>query len=112
MLFRSYRAEMLFRARLSPFLPGRSMPDDLVRALWHDWDHLLRIGVETGQMLTRADLKTEEDYRRALRTRDARHYVYKRTGQKSLRGSGTVVMEDMGGRTLYWAPGWQTRPEG
>jgi len=107
-----YRAELLFRARLNPHAPGKTVPEAALRRLWKDWAHLLAIGVETGQMLTRADLKTEEDYRRALRTRDARHYVYKRTGQKSLRGSGTVVMEDMGGRTLYWAPGWQTRPEG
>lgn len=107
-----YRAELLFRARLNPHAPGKTVPEAALRRLWKDWAHLLAIGVETGQMLTRADLKTEQDYRRALRSRDERHYVYKRTGQKSLRGSGTVVMEDMGGRTLYWAPGWQTRPEG
>jgi endonuclease-8 len=106
-----YRAELLFRARLDPHAPGRSIPEPALRRLWKDWAHLLAIGVETGQMLTRADLKTEQDYRRALRSRDERHYVYKRTGQRSLRGSGTVVMEDMGGRSLYWAPGWQTRPE-
>ncbi|MGT2426732.1 Fpg/Nei family DNA glycosylase [Amnibacterium kyonggiense] len=106
-----YRAELLFRARLNPHAPGRSIPEPALRRLWKDWAHLLAIGVETGQMLTRADLKTEDDYRRALAHRDARHYVYKRTGQKSLRGTGTVVMEDMGGRNLYWAPGWQTRPE-
>jgi endonuclease-8 len=46
-----------------------------------------------------------------MASRDERHYVYKRTGQKSPRGKGTVVMEEMGGRNLYWAPGWQTRPE-
>ncbi|WP_375407158.1 Fpg/Nei family DNA glycosylase [uncultured Amnibacterium sp.] len=106
-----YRAELLFRARLNPHAPGKTVPEAALRRLWKDWAHLLAIGVETGQMLTRADLKTEQDYRRALRSRGERHYVYKRTGQKSLRGSGTVVMEEMGGRTLYWAPGWQNRPE-
>lgn len=106
-----YRAELLFRARLNPHAPGRTVPEAALRKLWKDWAHLLAIGVETGQMLTRDDLTTEEDYRRALASRGARHYVYKRTGQKSPRGRGTVVMEEMGGRTLYWAPGWQTRPE-
>ena len=106
-----YRAELLFRARLNPHAPGRSIPEATLRKLWRDWAHLLAIGVETGQMMTRDDLKTEEDYRRALASRDERHYVYKRTGLKSPRGRGTVVMEDMGGRNLYWAPGWQTRPE-
>ena len=106
-----YRAELLFRARLNPHAPGKSIPERTLRKLWKDWAHLLAIGVETGQMMTREDLKTEEDYRRALASRDERHYVYKRTGQKSPRGRGSVVMEDMGGRNLYWAPGWQTRPE-
>jgi endonuclease VIII len=106
-----YRAELLFRARLNPHAPGKSIPEAALRRLWKDWAHLLAVGVETGQMMTRDDLKTEEDYRRAMASRDERHYVYKRTGQKSPRGRGTVVMEEMGGRNLYWAPGWQTRPE-
>jgi endonuclease VIII len=106
-----YRAELLFRARLNPHAPGRSIPEPALRRLWKDWAHLLAVGVETGQMMTRDDLRTEEDYRRAMASRDERHYVYKRTGQRSPRGKGTVVMEEMGGRNLYWAPGWQTRPE-
>jgi endonuclease VIII len=106
-----YRAELLFRARLNPHAPGKTIPEAALRKLWKDWARLLAIGVETGQMMTRDDLKTEEDYRRAMASRDERHYVYKRTGQRSPRGKGTVVMEDMGGRNLYWAPGWQTRPE-
>ncbi|GAA2754094.1 Fpg/Nei family DNA glycosylase [Amnibacterium kyonggiense] len=106
-----YRAELLFRARLNPHAPGKTIPEAALRRLWKDWAHLLAIGVETGQMMTRDDLKTEDDYRRAMASREHRHYVYKRTGERSLRGKGTVVMEDMGGRNLYWAPGWQTRPE-
>lgn len=107
-----YRAELLFRARLNPHAPGKSISVPALRKLWKDWSHLLAIGVETGQMMTRDDLTTEADYRRAMASREERHYVYKRTGQKSPRGRGTVVMEDMGGRNLYWAPGWQNRPEG
>ena len=87
------------------------MPERTLRKLWKDWAYLLAIGVETGQMMTRDDLATEDDYRRAMANRDERHYVYKRTGQKSMRGRGAVVMEDMGGRSLYWAPGWQTYPK-
>lgn len=104
-----YRAELLFRARLDPWTPGRDVPERQLRALWRDWVKLLTIGVETGQMLTKDDL-TPEEYRRAMARRADRHYVYKREGEKSLRGRGEVVMEDMGGRNLYWAPGWQKRP--
>jgi len=59
-----YRAELLFRARLDPFRPGREVPEETVRELWRDWVHLLRIGVETGQMLTMDDL--EPPHRRAM----------------------------------------------
>jgi endonuclease VIII len=106
-----YRAELLFRARLNPHTPGKEVPVPALRKLWKDWAHLLEIGVRTGQMMTRDDLDTDEKYSRALASREDRHYVYKRTGLKSPRGRGTVVMEDMGGRNLYWAPGWQTYPK-
>jgi endonuclease-8 len=105
-----YRAELLFRARLNPHTPGKEISVPTLRKLWRDWAHLLAIGVRTGQMMTRDDLETEDQYRRALASRDERHFVYKRTGQKSPRGRGEVVMEEMGGRNLYWAPGWQTLP--
>lgn len=105
-----YRAELLFRARLNPHTPGRDIPVPTLRKLWKDWAHLLEIGVRTGQIMTK-ELTTEEDWVRALASRADRHYVYKRTGERSPRGRGTVVMEDMGGRTLYWAPGWQTAPK-
>ncbi len=106
-----YRAELLFRARLNPHTPGKDIPVPTLRKLWRDWAHLLEIGVRTGQMMTRDDLDTEEAYKRALASREERHYVYKRTGLKSPRGRGQVVMEEMGGRNLYWAPGWQTLPK-
>jgi formamidopyrimidine-DNA glycosylase len=102
-----YRAELLFRARLDPFRPGREVPEETVRALWRDWVHLLRIGVETGQMLTMDDLDPEA-YRKALASRDDRHWVYHRTGEPC-RVCGTgIAMVELGGRKLYWCPTDQT----
>jgi endonuclease-8 len=106
-----YRAELLFRARLDPHTPGREVPEDLVRQLWRDWARLLEIGVRTGQMMTKDEL-SEEEWGKAMADQQERHYVYKRHGLPSPRGEGNVVIEDMGGRNLYWAPGWQTRPAG
>ena len=104
-----YRAELLFRARLDPHTPGREVPEDTVRALWRDWARLLELGVRTGQMMTKDDL-TEKEWSKAMADQQERHYVYKRHGLPSPRGDGNVVIEDMGGRNLYWAPGWQIRP--
>jgi formamidopyrimidine-DNA glycosylase len=98
-----YRAELLFRARLDPFRPGKEVPEELVRELWRDWVRLLRIGVETGQMLTMDDLD-DEAYRKALASRDDRHWVYHRAGEPC-RVCGThIAMTELGGRKLYWCP--------
>jgi formamidopyrimidine-DNA glycosylase len=98
-----YRAELLFRARLNPHTPGRDVPEETVRALWRDWTKLLKIGVKTGQMLTMDGLRGAR-YEAALAHRDDRHWVYHRTG-KPCRVCGTpIVMEEIGGRKLYWCP--------
>ncbi|MDN4596377.1 Fpg/Nei family DNA glycosylase [Leifsonia virtsii] len=98
-----YRAELLFRARQNPHTPGKKVPEDTVRALWRDWVHLLRIGVETGQMMTMDDLD-DESYRKAMASRDDRHWVYKREGLPCRVCGTNIVMEELGGRKLYWCP--------
>ncbi|HTN59756.1 MAG TPA: DNA-formamidopyrimidine glycosylase family protein [Protaetiibacter sp.] len=98
-----YRAELLFRARLDPFRPGREVPEELVRELWRDWAHLLRVGVDTGQMLTMDGLDPEA-HRKALASRDDRHWVYHRTGLPCRVCGTNIAMTELGGRKLYWCP--------
>lgn len=102
-----YRAEMLFRARIDPHAPGSSLPEAVVRELWHDWSRLLRIGVETGQMMTRDGLEGEE-HRLAMSNRADRHWVYKREGLPCRICGTNIVLEEMGARKLYWCPKCQT----
>jgi endonuclease-8 len=98
-----YRAEILFRAGLNPHTPAKSLSDETVRALWQDWAHLLHIGVATGQMMTMDKLEGT-GYRRAMRSRAHRHWVYKREGLPC-RVCGThIVLEEMAARKLYWCP--------
>ncbi|GAA3647031.1 Fpg/Nei family DNA glycosylase [Microbacterium marinilacus] len=101
-----YRAEMLFRARLDPHTPGKAIPEELVRALWDDWVGLLRVGVETGQMMTMDDL-SPDDWRRAMASRDDRHWVYHRAGLPCRVCGTEVVVEEMQARKLYWCPSCQ-----
>lgn len=96
-----YRAEMLFRQRLNPHTPGRDVPEDVVRALWHDWVRLLAIGVETGQMMTMDGL-TGADYRAAMANRDDRHWVYHRAGLPCRICGTEIALEEIGARKLYW----------
>ncbi len=98
-----YRAEMLFRANLNPHTPGRAVPEETVRALWHDWVRLLAIGVDTGQMMTMDDLDPEA-YRRAMAHRDDRHWVYHRAGLPCRVCGTAILLEEMAARKLYWCP--------
>jgi endonuclease-8 len=98
-----YRAELLFRARLNPHIPGRDLSEETIRALWRDWDHLLRVGVATGQMMTMDGLSPEA-YDGAMASRSDRHWVYHRTGLPCRVCGTPIVMEEVGGRKLYWCP--------
>ena len=98
-----YRAEMLFRARLSPYTPGNVVPIDTVRTLWRDWCELLPIGIREGRMLTRlGDDAPKKD------TRAERYWVYKREGLPCRRCGTNIRLDVMGARKLYWCPGCQT----
>ena len=98
-----YRAELLFRARLNPHTPGKLVPEELVRELWRDWSRLLRIGVETGQMMTMDDLDPDA-HRKALASRSDRHWVYHREGLPCRVCGTNIVMELAAARKLYWCP--------
>jgi len=98
-----YRAEMLFRARQNPFTPGKEVREEVVRELWRDWVKLLNIGVQTGQMLTMDDL-SDDDYQKALASRADRHWVYHRTGEPCRVCGTPIMMQELGGRKLYWCP--------
>ncbi|KAA9135039.1 Fpg/Nei family DNA glycosylase [Microbacterium caowuchunii] len=101
-----YRAELLFRARLNPHIPGRDVPEETVRGLWRDWSRLLTIGVETGQMMTMDDLSPDR-WRAAMASRDDRHWVYHRAGLPCRVCGTAIVLEEMGARKLYWCPSCQ-----
>jgi len=101
-----YRAELLFRARINPHAPGKSLSEESLRALWRDWAHLLAIGVNTGQMMTMDDLDGDA-YVLAMKNRADRHWVYKREGLPC-RVCGThITLEEMGARKLYYCPSCQ-----
>lgn len=101
-----YRAELLFRARLDPWTPGRRVPPGTVRALWRDWAVLLADGVRDGVMLTREDLDAAG--REAARHDPAlRHWVYGRAGLPCRVCGTPVVVEEMATRKLYRCPACQ-----
>lgn len=102
-----YRAEILFRHRLNPYLPAAQLTEDQAIALWRDWKVLLTDGVKTGVMLTRNDMDAALR-KRALRSGKERYFVYKREGQPC-RVCGThIALDLMASRKLYFCPECQS----
>lgn len=91
-----YRAELLFRAGVSPHRLGSKVSEQTLLAVWDDAVKLMKIGVKTGLMLTR------EDFLRAKVPTGDRYYVYKREGLPCRTCGKKVKLELFYGRKLYW----------
>jgi endonuclease-8 len=97
-----YRAEVLYRAGLSPFRPGREVPESTWDGIWADLRVLLRAGVRVGHIVTTQ--REDRDRRSGPPRVEDRFYVYRRHGQPCRRCGTEVRTELMVGRNLYWCP--------
>src|SRR5262245_23802376 len=81
-----YRAEVLFRHRVDPHLPGRELDHDTWTAMWQDLVRLMHEGVRTGRIETVAPEHEPEAMGRPPRVDDhgGEVYVYRRSGQPCL----------------------------
>jgi formamidopyrimidine-DNA glycosylase len=105
-----YRAEVLFRHRLDPWMPGRELGEGRWEALWGDLVALLKDGVRRGRIVT--TLPQDRPHRSGTVRRDEAHYVYRRTGLLCRLCATLIVAEPMAGRTLYRCPYCQkSQPE-
>ena len=119
-----YRAELLFRQRLNPWLPGAGLSSDAARRLWDDTAAMMSDGVRDGRIIT-----TPPQYwggrpgmgygdgiaggvpdgqpgllPDALPEPEEAHFVYRRHGL-DCRDCGTpVALTELGARKLYWCP--------
>jgi endonuclease-8 len=98
-----YRAELLFRARLSPFGVGKDVAPAVVRAMWRDAVVLMRAGmVDRRIVTTRAK---DRPHAKGQALKEEAHYVYRRQGRDCfVCGTKVLKMENFAGRNLYWCP--------
>jgi endonuclease-8 len=102
-----YRAELLFRAGISPFRPGREVTRAEWEALWVDLQVCMRAGVRAGAIVT---TRPEDRGRRTGRVRrEDRFYVYRRHDQECRLCGTPIRAEVMVGRNLFWCPVDQAR---
>jgi formamidopyrimidine-DNA glycosylase len=101
-----YRAEVLFRHRMHPLRPGRTLRRSQFESMWHDLVVLMHDGVRTGRIDTVHVDHTPESMGRAPRV-DAHGgevYVYRRQGQPCYVCGSRVRTEVLAGRNLFWCP--------
>jgi len=106
-----YRAELLYRHRLDPMMPGRSLKHAEWQAMWADLVILMRDGVLTGRIDSVRPEHEPEAMGRAPRL--DRHggevYVYRRAGLRCLVCGHRIRIAELAGRNLFWCPGCQRR---
>jgi endonuclease VIII len=101
-----YRAEVLFRHQVSPFLLGRELDPPLFDVMWDDLRILMKRGVRTGRIDT---VRPEHEPRAMKRAaREDRHggevYVYRRDGQECFVCGSEIQIGELQGRNLFWCP--------
>ncbi len=95
-----YRAELLFRARLSPFTPGQDVSETILRAIWADAVPLMRAGMVDRRIVTTRPENRTSPQERA--DKDEAHYVYRKNGQPCMLCKTKVTKVEMAMRNLFY----------
>ena len=95
-----YRAELLFRARLSPFKPGKDVPEETLHAIWADAVPLMRAGMIDRRIVTTKAEDRASDRPRA--EKEEAHYVYRKNGQPCVLCGTKVIRVEMAARNLFY----------
>jgi endonuclease-8 len=96
-----FRAELLFRAGLSPFVAGRDVDAAVLKKIWKDAVVLMRAGMVDRRIVTTRAKDRPQKKGQALK--EEAHYVYRRQGRPCfVCGTKVRKMENFAGRNLYW----------
>ncbi|KIZ18919.1 Fpg/Nei family DNA glycosylase [Streptomyces natalensis] len=104
-----YRAEVLFRHHIDPYLPGRDLPRAAWDAIWQDLVLLMREGVRNNRIDTVRPEHMPEAMGRPPRVDDhgGEVYVYRRTHQHCHLCGSEIRTAELAARNLFWCPGCQ-----
>lgn len=106
-----YRAEVLFRHGIDPYLPGRHLTRAQWDAVWTDLVELMREGVRNNRIDTVRPEHTPEAMGRPPRVDDhgGEVYVYRRANLPCHVCDAEVRTADLAARNLFWCPRCQPR---
>jgi len=97
-----YRAELLFRARLSPFVTGKDVTEETLKAIWNDALPLMKAGMVDRRIVT--TLPKDRPHGKGKVLKEEAHYVYRQHGKECFVCGTKIMRRDMAGRNLYWCP--------
>jgi endonuclease VIII len=96
------RAELLYRARINPFRPGKDANRTSLKSIWNDARTLMRAAMDDRRIVTTRS--KDRPHRRGTALDEEVHYVYRRHNKPCYVCGATIERTAMGGRTVYWCP--------
>lgn len=100
-----YRAEVLFRAGVSPNRPGNLLTGDEWNEVWDDTRKLMENGVRDGRIITTRP--EDRPKKSGSVAREDAFYVYKRDGEPCRICETEIVRAEMAARNVFWCPNCQ-----
>jgi endonuclease VIII len=97
-----FRAELLYRARLNPFTPGKEVEESTLRSIWKDAGALMQAAMIDRRIVT---TKTKDrPHKKGQVLKEEAHYVYRRQGRPCFVCGTDILTGVMAGRNLFWCP--------
>lgn len=97
-----YRAELLFRAGLHPWIPARELDEPTIRGVWRDAQQLLGAGLRWGRIITTRTPPMVSALPPAPQS--AATYVYGRGDSPCWACATPIQVQELAGRRVYWCP--------
>ena len=100
-----FRAELLFRARVSPFRAGSEVEPKKLKLIWKDAGVLMRHGMDDRRIVTTKP--SDRPHPKGPALNEEAHYVYRRKGRPCFICETAIETKVVGGRNLFWCPSCQ-----
>ncbi len=97
-----FRAELLFRAKVSPFRAGSEVPAKVLQSIWKDAEELMPRAMVDRRIVT-TKVK-DRPHKKGEALSEEAHYVYRRKGRPCLVCGTAIETKVMAGRNLFWCP--------
>jgi endonuclease-8 len=97
-----FRAELLYRARQSPFTLGNEVEEKTLRSIWKDAGVLMKAAMIDRRIVTTK--AKDRPHKTGPVWKEETHYVYRRQGRPCFVCGTKILTKVMAGRNLFWCP--------